>query len=83
MIVTTGCNMTIITVTEYATMPGRYTITVKYDTQIRTISCDASGDGAAAAKAMEYAISSTGDYIIFGNNKVLAHIPAEMRSSKK
>lgn len=73
----------IITVTEYATMRGRYTITVKYATQSRTVSCDADGDGAAAAKAMEYAINGQGEYIIFGSNKVLAHIPQEMRSNRK
>ncbi len=73
---------TIITVTEYPSMPGRYL--VKSDAQRRRgiiHPVDVSGPEAAAAKAMEYAqrVGSVG-YHIFAPRAVLALIPDDMKS---
>jgi hypothetical protein len=71
---------TIITITESASMPGRYTCTTKKGAG-RTYTGDVKGcdPGSAAAIAMERALNAGGAYLILGPKKVMDFIPAEMR----
>lgn len=70
----------IITVTEYPSMPGRFTVKVSGPGMRHPASADASDPGEAAAKAMSYAISfGSGGYQIFGSEKVMSQIPDDMR----
>lgn len=74
---------TIITVTEYASMPGRYQVTSGACTDKRGIARqrDVQGDHAAAAVAMELAVEvGSQGYAIFAPRKVLDLVPVDMRS---
>lgn len=73
---------TIISVTEYPSMRGRYLVRcdAMKDKRGMTYPYDVSGAAAAAARAMDYAarVGSRG-YVIFAPSSVLALIPADMR----
>lgn len=70
----------IITVTEFASMPGRYQYTVQRDGKLVVSKQHAGNDTqAAAAQAVCSALRSTGSYVILGPKKVLAEIPVEIR----
>ncbi|MCK9212867.1 MAG: hypothetical protein M0P52_00100 [Rhodoferax sp.] len=71
---------TIITITEMASMPGRYCCDHKTGTG-RTFSTTHAGrdPAEAAAYAMSIAIYKS-SYVIFGPERVLKHIPVELRS---
>ncbi|WP_149983313.1 hypothetical protein [Pseudoalteromonas rhizosphaerae] len=66
---------TIITITEYPSMKGRYKATVKRTGQ-RVYQCECGrGEGAAAAKAVELAMGE--DAIIIADKNVMAIVPLE------
>lgn len=73
---------TIITVTEYPSMPGRYKVFSGSRADRRGIvrPRDVQGEHAAAAVAMEYAVDLGGKgYAVFAPRKVLELIPQDMR----
>lgn len=70
--------MKTITITEYASMPGRFTVTGPKKNQSR----DAFDAGNAAAIAINYANSVNSSYVIVGSNKVMELIPEQIRSKK-
>ena len=75
----------IITIEESASMRGTFMISVKSDGLKRAIKRASAGrdPGAAAAVAMQAAISHGGDsYTIFAPQVVLAMIPEDMRSKR-
>lgn len=74
----------IITITEMASMPGRMTYTLKSGRTVIKGNDAGSDPAAAAAKAMDLAISygQRKGYAIFAPQKVLDHIPAGLRSGR-
>lgn len=73
---------TIISITEFRSMPGRFV--VKCDGtrgyRNRPLEADVSGAGAAAAQAMDYAVRhGSKGYVIFGPSSVMQLIPDDMR----
>lgn len=74
---------TIITVTEYPSMPGRYLVMseVAADKRGNLVPRDVSGAEAAAAVAMEFAQRCRSGYQVFAPRRVLDLIPTDMRGS--
>lgn len=74
--------ITVITVTEMASMPGRFTCTHRTGAAGRVYNTThAGGDAsAAAAYAVQIALQSGGDYVILGPQKVLDCIPVQIRT---
>lgn len=71
---------TIITITESPSMRNVFSQTHKKGNG-KTFHGDAGHDpGAAAAVAMQLALSCGGAYLILGPKKVMEYIPTEMRS---
>jgi len=71
----------IITITEYASMPGRFKWAAKVGRDERFGDCPGHGPEAAAAMAVDRAIQfNKGGYSIFGPREVLACIPADIRN---
>lgn len=71
---------TLITVTEMASMPGRYCCNHKTGTGRTYSTTHAGRDPAeAAAYAVSIALNVSGPYMIFGPQRVLDCIPAEVR----
>lgn len=72
---------TLITVTEYPSMRGRYKIhsTARRDKNGIVRPADVAGDSAAAAQALEYALEYKSGYAIVAPDKVMQHIPEDMR----
>lgn len=68
--------MKTITITEYSSMPGRFTVTgfKKY------MQRDTNSAGEAAAIAINYANQAGGSYVILGPEKVTSQIPPQIRS---
>ena len=69
---------TIITAAESPSMPGRFQVTKAAGRKV--FDCSMSGADAAAAQAVMYAITCGTSYVIIGAEKVMRHIPAEIRS---
>lgn len=72
----------IITVTEYPSMPGRFIVTCNTRRNNRGYihPADVSGAAAAAAKALEYAIHCGNGYAIIAPASVKNEIPGDMLS---
>lgn len=71
--------MKTITVTHLARKPGNYEVTGPGGLGGRKLCVECGDAGDAAAKAVQWALRVAGDYVILGSEKVLAHIPAELR----
>ena len=72
---------TIITVTEMASMPGRFECTHQTGPRGRVYNTTHAGSGpeAAAAYAVQIALQTGGPYFIMGPKKLLDCIPPEIR----
>lgn len=71
---------TVITITEYPSMRGRYKATVAKSGQ-RPYECECGhGEGAAAAKAVELAIGQ--DAVIIASKKVMDLVPTEFGGNR-
>lgn len=73
----------IITVSEFPSMPGRYNVSSDGQKSRAGIArpADVSGEHAAAAKAMELALKAgIRGYVVFAPKKVLDLIPKDMQS---
>lgn len=68
--------MKTITITEYRSMPGRFTVTGFKKNMQR----DTTSAGEAAAIAVNYANQAGGSYVILGPEKVTSQIPEKIRS---
>ena len=75
---------TIITIIESPAMPGRYTYTMKQGKKVLRGNDAGSDPAAAAAKAVDLAIAfpMSKGYVILGPEKVLQHIPKDIRSNE-
>lgn len=74
---------TLITVTEMASMPGRFCCDHKTGHGRTYSTTNAGSDPAgAAAYAMSIALGISGPYLILGPQKVLDFIPPEFRCRK-
>ena len=73
---------TVITVTEMASMPGRFECTHQTQPKGRVYNTSHAGPGpeAAAAYAVRIALQTGGPYVILGARKVLECIPAQVRA---
>lgn len=71
---------TIITVTEMASMPGRFEINIKRHGKPQRYLSGARDPGDAAAKALS-AAAGEARYVIVGPIKVMSHIPEDVRAA--
>ena len=69
---------TIITVTESTSMPGTFQVTKAAGRKV--FDCSVRSEDAAAAKAVLYAVTCGTGYVIIGAQRVMQHIPVEIRS---
>ena len=71
--------MKTITITTYASMPGRYKIKCEVPGRFPATR-DAKDAGEAAAVALDYrGVNGSGPYVIVGTEKALALIPEGLR----
>jgi hypothetical protein len=73
---------TVITVNEFASMPGRFECAHQTGPTGRVYNTTHAGGGpeAAAAYAVKIALQAAGPYVILGPKKVLDCIPPDIRS---
>ena len=73
---------TIITITESRSMPGNFKIksSANKDKRGGVFEREAYGCAAAVAEAMSLALDASGGYMIFGPQKALDMIPADLRN---
>jgi hypothetical protein len=72
--------MHIIAITEDRSMPGNFDTTAPGRSRHRPFVYRDFGEEAAAARGLELALRCGGPYHIAAPAKVLAHIPAELRT---